>query len=272
MLEIILVLCAGCALSVGGLFLQGIFRNPLASPATLGISQAAVLGSLVAFYLVPIEGHVHMWIGGALFSVGACFLFLGIGKIMGSFTGLKFVLAGIGFGLACMLVTSGIIPVELYHKGRFYWLFGNFSDADRAEVIFVALVTLVSLLILIYHSEYLNYLLLDDVQASSMGVDVQSVRPRLIFIVSVMVSAASGVVGMIALAGLVVPHVIRLVAGSNNRVLVPACALAGPLYLLTLHLVAKTLPESSLSHVGIISLAVGIPAALGIVITRRSWL
>lgn len=274
--RLVIVLCVGMSLAVCGVFLQGIFRNPLAEPSILGISQAAALGAVISIAFDQAPTQLHTSIFSAVFAIGATFLFVLISRWVGDFSHSYIIITGVSIGLLSSAVISLLIYLTLpfYETSKqiLYWLMGQFEGKGWEEVIYLAPVTVAGSVYLLYHSEVLNVMTLDDVQASSLGLDIVKVRYELLFVIAVMIAACSSVVGTIAFIGLIVPHVVRQFTGAEGRNVVAASLAAGPLLLLVIDLLSRTVFAPYMIQAGTVSSLIGAPFVIMILMIKRSWL
>lgn len=274
--RMIIVICTGAALAVSGAFLQGIFRNPLAEPSILGISQAAALGATLAIFIGDYDNQIYISSSAAIFAIGASFLFILLAKIIGDFSNTNIIITGIAINLLCSSIISLIIYLSLpfYETSRqiLYWIMGNFEGKGWNEVLYVAPVTIAGIIFLLTHSEILNILTLDDIQATSLGVDVINTRNRILFVIAIMVAASASIVGTMAFIGLIIPHLIRITFGSDYRKIVPLCLLLGPLFLLGIDTLARTVFAPYQIQAGTIASLLGAPLIIIILLTKKAWI
>ena len=265
---------AGGALAVAGASLQGLFRNPLAEPGVLGISSGASLGAVLAIYF-HVAGRA-VWLLPACAFVGAAVdavlvfaiaAHLGRGRV---FTA-TLLLVGIAVMSLNVSLTTFVLSISLasYDVGRqvMYWLLGGLEGRTWDHLLLGTPAILVGTIAITAHARELDALLLGEVGAQSVGVDVSRVRLRLVLASALVVGAAVAVAGPIAFVGLLVPHVLRLAFGARHVVLVPLSFFGGGVFLVIADVIARKL--STEVPVGVVTATVGAPLFLALLVRRR---
>ena len=265
---------AGGALAVAGAALQGLFRNPLAEPGVLGISSGASLGAVLAIYF-HVAGRA-VWLLPACAFVGAAVdavlvfaiaAHLGRGRV---FTA-TLLLVGIAVMSLNVSLTTFVLSISLasYNVGRevMYWLLGGLEGRTWDHLLLGTPAILVGTVAITAHARELDALLLGEVGAQSVGVDVSRIRLRLILASALVVGAAVAVAGPIAFVGLLVPHVLRLAFGARHVVLVPLSFFGGGVFLVIADIIARKL--STEVPVGVVTAMVGAPLFLALLVRRR---
>lgn len=257
---------SGATLSLAGVLMQVLLRNPLADPYVLGVSGGASFFSL----LIMLLGLDSIWLttgafSGALLSVFLVFVFVQ-GK--GSWTITRLLLTGVvlasGWG-AMISFTLVITPPEKIHS-LLFWLMGDLSY-DRS-LIPAYLILLGGFIFSMSVSRSLNVMLWGDLQAGSLGININRLRVYLFILASLLTAGAVTVAGSIGFVGLVVPHLIRLLIGNDHRFLLPASALAGGALLIIADTLARTVMAPQQIPVGVITALLGVP--LFLYLLRRS--
>ena len=274
------VLCAfvaGAMLSLSGMSFQALFRNPLATPFTLGVSSGAALGAAVfirmgmAFTLLGISGTSMAAFGGAMIAVA---LVYGLTRIKGGFTTTTLLLAGIAisffFSSLILLIqyTSG-----LSHSFRIIqWMMGSLAAADYTKLInLLPFFGGGAVLLLFLHRE-MNLLMVGEDIAISRGVNVGLVKKLIFLAASLMVGGVVAVCGPIGFVGMMSPHICRLLVGADHRFLTPASFLFGGLFLAVCDTLARTLIAPSEIPVGVITALLGGPFFIWLLLNRKSEL
>ena len=265
---------AGACLAICGAVMQGMFRNPLASPSILGVSSGASLGAVIALYLGL--ASVSIWILPVFASVGAALTLLLVYRIAsqrGQMALGTLLLAGVAIAALNTSITSFILALSLnsWEVGRMivYWTMGGLDGRTWDHVSLLAPIAIAGIAVLLVFSRSLDALLLGEVHAASVGVDVVRTRRRLLIITSLMVGITISVCGGIGFIGLVVPHILRLILGPHHRYLLPASALGGAIALLGADLLLRTLvPEKSIP-LGAVTAMLGAPFFLFLLIRNR---
>ncbi|NNF40517.1 MAG: iron ABC transporter permease [Woeseiaceae bacterium] len=250
----------GGLLAVAGVLMQVLLRNPLAEPYILGSSGGAAVAALLA--MIMGFGSTIVDVSAFAGAMAATLLVFSIAHGTGSWTPARLLLTGVvlaaGFSAATTLLLAMSPDQNL--RGMLFWLMGDLSfayDPARCLVLLTLLVVAGTL-----GARHLNVLARGELQAAIVGLPVQAFR-YLIFIASALATALSvTTVGVIGFIGLVVPHLVRLVIGSDHRVVLPASALAGGALLIVADTLARTLLAPRQLPVGALTAAIGVPLFL----------
>jgi iron complex transport system permease protein len=266
----------GGGLAITGAALQGLFRNPLAEPGVLGISSGASLGAVLAIYF-HLAGRL-VWtlplcaFAGAALDAVLVFAIAarrGRGRL---FTG-TLLLVGVAVMALNTSLTTFVLSVSMssYDVGRqvVYWLLGGLEGRTWDHLVLGAPPILLGAAFVAAHARELDALMLGELGAQSVGIDVPRVRLRLILATAVVVGAAIAVAGPIGFVGLLVPHVIRLAIGPAHRTLLPLSFLGGGVFLVIADVVARTLLVGTEIPVGVVTATVGAPVFLALLVRRR---
>jgi len=262
----LIAFCTGAMLSIAGVLMQVLLRNPLADPYVLGVSGgasfAALISMLLGFSAIFIVGGAFL---GALFSIFLVFIFAN-GK--GGWTINRLLLTGVVLAAGWYSLISFLLvlsPPDKVH-GMLFWLMGDLSYDRPLLPGFVILV--IGFLLTIPLNPKLNVMIWGERQASSLGIDTQRLRLNIFFISSLLTAGAVSLAGGIGFVGLVVPHFVRLFVGNEHRILVPASALTGAILLILADMVARTAFAPIQVPVGVITAFIGVP--LFLILLRRS--
>ncbi|WP_020576397.1 FecCD family ABC transporter permease [Actinopolymorpha alba] len=271
----LLAFAAGAALSLAGVVMQGLLRNPLVSPFTLGVSPAAAFGASLAILLTGGAAGSASWlvIGSALGTallVSALVLGLSSAKAMATGT---LLLLGVALTQLFEAMTSALqyVANENTLQAIVRWTFGSVNDAAWYEVQIVGLVTVVLFPVLLWFAKDLNAVAFaGDDAAKSLGINVPVLRVGLIVLAVLLASVTVSFCGVIGFVGLVGPHIARLVIGADHRYLLPFGALTGGLLLLLADTIGRTILAPSVVPVGIVVAFVGAPIFINLILTRRA--
>ncbi len=269
----LLGLFVGAALAVAGAVLQAVVRNPLADPFVFGVSSGASVAAVAALTLtsglfatlsVPVAAFV-----GAFLTTLVVFLLAQRG---GRVTPNRLVLAGVAMSYLLSSITSYLV-LRASGPGQgvgqvLSWLSGSLAAAQWSDLGLPALVLVAATVLLVLLAPVLNAFLTGDETAASLGVDVGRVRLLLFVITSLLVGVVVAVSGAIGFVGLVVPHAVRMVIGSDHRWVLPASALAGGLLLVVVDIGARLVLAPTEVPVGLLTAVVGAPFFLWLL--RRS--
>lgn len=253
----------GAALAYSGAAYQGVFRNPLADPFLLGVASGAALGASIAIVSpLPIDSYGFGWV--PLFAFfGACLavtLVYGLSRTGSLPNNATLILAGV----AISAVASGITSFMLLTGGPktfpiFAFLFGGFNTSSWPRLLMALPYFAVGALVVLLHARALNVLQLDEEQAAHLGVDVARTKIIVLAAASVMAAAAVAVAGVIGFVGLIVPHMVRMLAGNDYRRLLPLTAILGATFVIAIDLVARRAIAPQEIPVGIVTQILGAP-------------
>lgn len=270
----------GAALAVAGAALQGLFRNPLADPALIGISSGAACGAVA----VIVMGHNLLpllppwaapWLLAAAAFAGclvATLLMLRLSVHDGQPVVATMLLAGIAINALASALTAFIIFLANDQQVRdiTFWLLGSLGAAQWPKVALVAPVVFAGIFVLPFAARALNALLLGEAEAAHLGFDIRRTKWLVILLSSVMVGVAVAFTGVIGFVGLVVPHAIRLVAGPDHRFLLPASALLGAALLVAADIFARCVVSPAELPIGILTAIIGAPFFLWLLMRVKS--
>ena len=255
-------LLVGGALAVAGGVMQGLFRNPLASPYTLGLAGGASAGAAVVITTGLAQGRLWALPGGAF--LGAAASALAVGALARTRKGtppLALILAGIALASLLSAVTGALIyfanPQE---KGAILvWTMGGLDRATPAALAYLVPLVVGGIVVVLAFARDLDILALGDEQASHMGIVPGRVRFVLLGATTIMTAAAVATAGPIGFVGLIVPHALRLVLGPSHARLLAASALAGGAFLVWADLGARLVLRPVELPVGLITAFLGVP-------------
>ena len=252
--------CGGL-LAISGALLQILLRNPLADPYVLGISGGASVGALLAILLGAASAA---GVSGAAFvgALAAMFVVFGLAHGDGSWTQTRLLLTGVIVAAGCGAGVALMLSVAPDQKLRnmLFWLMGDLSQAGSPGLILVALGAVI-LLVLPFARE-LNLLARGADLAQTLGVEVGRLRLAVYVLASLATAAAVTQAGSIGFVGLIVPHLVRLAVGNDQRILLPASALAGGSLLVIADTLARTVIAPQQLPVGVLTALIGVPVFL----------
>lgn len=257
--------CGGL-LALAGALMQVLLRNPLADPYVLGISGGAGCGALFAILLgLPALGIDGLAFAGAL---GAMFLVFGLAHGDGSWTQTRLLLTGVIVAAGCGALVALMLAIapEDRLRGMLYWLMGDLAQASGWLPGLIALV--VGLALAMPFARELNLLARGMLQAQALGVAVNRLRYAIFLLASLATAASVTTAGSIGFVGLVVPHLVRLATGNDQRLLLPASVLAGGALLVLADTLARTLIAPQQLPVGVLTALIGVPVFL-ILLSRQ---
>jgi len=274
--RVLMGLFVGAALAVGGVLMQALFRNPIVEPGLIGTSSGAAFGASLYFVLgasfkidlgewtMPLAACI-----GALVSTGSVF-FLSQSKSNGKSSVTALLLIGVAINA---LFLSGVgfmayIARDPQARSMTFWNLGTLSGSYWQGLWFVAVVTIVCLAFSLRYAKQLNALMLGEHEAQMIGINLQNLKLKIILINVIMVAVATAFVGVIGFVGLIVPHFLRMINGSDNRFLIWASALLGAILLTISDMAARLFLSPAELPIGIVTSIIGVP--IFIILLRKT--
>ncbi|MGH7482525.1 MAG: FecCD family ABC transporter permease [Longimicrobiales bacterium] len=269
----LLAALVGGALALSGAVFQALVRNPLAEPYIMGVSSGAAVGAVGAAalgwgLLVPWLPTLTAFVGALLTIVLVFRVATAAGRAMDTRV---LLLAGVVIGAffnAVILLLLTLTDIETFRSAVF-WMMGSLAGARWRTVAVLAVYIVPTTLVLLALARGLDLLAVGEESALYLGVPVERLKRVAFVVTSLLVAAGVAVSGVIGFIGLVVPHALRLVWGSDHRFLLPGCVLAGAAFLLLADTAARTLTSPSELPVGVITAIVGVPVFV-VLLTRRA--
>lgn len=250
----------GGLLAVAGALMQVLLRNPLADPYVLGLSGGAAVGALLAM----LTGLGALLISGAAFTGAmlAMVLVFALAHGTGSWTASRLLLTGVvvaaGWGAVITLMLALTPSYKL--PGMLYWLMGDVSYARTPWPAVIVLI--VAIMVVLPLARNLNVLARGPMQAAALGVPVRPLEWTIYVLASLLTATAVTTAGSIGFVGLIVPHMLRLLLGNDQRIILPASALAGGTLLVLADTLARTMIAPEQLPVGVITALLGVPTFL----------
>lgn len=270
--RIMTAIVAGMGLAVAGAVMQGILKNPLASPFTLGIASAASFGAALAIVLgAGFAGGEYLIIGNAfVFTMLASFTVYGLARYRG-ITSETMILAGIAIMYLFSAMTSFLQYIGRSEQVQevVFWMMGSLSRSSWDKFWMICAVLLICLPYLILKSWDINAMGAGDEIAKSLGVNVEWVRVVSMMLASLITASIICFTGTIGFIGLVSPHLTRMAIGGDHRFLIPASALVGAILLLAADTAARTVMAPVILPVGIMTSFLGVPFFIYLFLKRR---
>jgi iron complex transport system permease protein len=257
----------GASLSLSGVLMQALFRNPIVEPGLIGTSSGAAFGAALYFVLgASFNVHAGQWtlpiaacLGGTLAT--ALVFYLSKNKYGGKSSITSLLLMGIAINALCL---SGVglmsyLARDPQARSITFWNLGTLSGSNWQSLMVIGICTLFCLLLAIAHAKNLNALMMGEEEAQHLGVNNKKLQFIVLGINILLVGVATSFVGVISFVGLVVPHFLRLVLGSNNRYLLIGSALLGGIILSLADLAARLLLAPAELPIGIVTSVIGVP-------------
>lgn len=273
----ILCLLVGASLGVGGALMQALFRNPIVEPGLVGTSSGAAFGSALFFV---VGGVFHMGSSIWALPIAAC-----VGGIVSTY--LVFLLAQSredGRASIVMLLLTGLAVNAIFMSGIgflsyiardpqarsiTFWSLGTLSGANWNAVEVVGLSTIAGTLIALRYAKQLNALMIGEEEATYLGVNVNKLKWIILSINVVIVAVATAFTGVISFVGLIVPHILRMLRGTDNRFLIIGSALMGAVLLSLADMLSRVVLRPAELPIGIVTSAVGVPVFLSLLRRRQ---
>lgn len=263
----------GASLSVAGAAFQGMFKNPMADPYVLGISSGAALGATLA---------IVFKIDVSFFSISSITIFAFIGALLAVFTVYNIarvknkvpvttlLLAGVAVGQFLTAIISFIMILSDKDMVKItYWTLGSLSGKGWEPVIGIALPSTLGIIVISFFARDLNILLTGEESAQSLGVDVERTKTYILLLGTFITAISVSVCGIIGFVGLIIPHIVRILMGPDHRILLPASALLGSIFMIFADTIARTLISPIEIPVGIITALFGGPFFIYLLRSRK---
>ncbi len=273
--RIVLAVLVGMGLSVCGVVMQAIVKNPLADPYILGISSGASLGATLAILLglgVALgENFVGLVAAGGAFAVSLGVLLLS--NCGGRSNSMKLLLSGMALSAVCSAFSSFVVYFANNKEGIqtiAYWLMGSLANAKWEELAVICPVVFGGTLFFWTQSRVLNLMLLGDETSITLGTDLNRYRHAYLIVAALMVGFVVYAAGMIGFVGLIIPHVVRMFTGTDHKQLVLASAFVGAIFLIWADVLCRVIIPRTELPIGILISLIGAPAFVYLMI-RRSY-
>jgi iron complex transport system permease protein len=261
-------LVGACLATAGGAY-QAVFRNPLADPYLLGAAAGAGLGATVAIVYAGAVPLPLAAFAGATAAVAGAYL-LGRSVSDGRET-VTLILAGVAMAALFTAVQTLLLQQNTENVRAIYsWLMGRLSTAGWSDVLLALPYATLSMAVILAHRRLLDVLRVGDEEAEGLGVRVERLRLLVVAAATLGTAAAVSVSGLIGFVGIVVPHAVRLLAGSSYRVVLPLAALFGAAFLVLADVLARTALSPAELPIGVVTACVGAPFFIVVLRTSRA--
>ena len=272
--RVVLAAIIGAGLAVCGVVMQAIVKNPLADPYILGVSSGASLGATAAIMLGVGSFLGENFIGISAFA-GAFLISLAvvfIANLGGRSNSLKLLLAGMALNAICSALSSFIVYFANNQEGIqtiTFWLMGSTAGANWGNLTYTLPLIIASILIFLSQTRILNLMLLGDEVAVTLGRDLHVYRQLYLLLSSLMVGFAVYAAGMIGFVGLIVPHAVRMVCGTEHTKLLPYAALVGAIFLVAADCCCRVIIPRTEVPIGILISLLGAPTFIYLMIKKN---
>lgn len=272
--RLILAMGIGISLSVCGVVMQAVVKNPLADPYVLGISSGASLGATLAI-LAGVGAALGGNSVGLMAFLGAfvvSLLVVGLANLGGRANSVKLLLAGMAVSSMCSAFSSFIVYTAHDREGMqtvTYWMMGSLAGATWERDAAVMLVAVLGAAFFWTQHRNLNLMLLGDESAITLGTDLHRWRQLYLLVSAAMVGFAVYSAGMIGFVGLVVPHVVRMIFGTDHKKLIPLCALSGAVFLIWADVACRVIIPGTELPIGVLTSMIGAPCFIYLMVRKK---
>ncbi|WP_312876698.1 FecCD family ABC transporter permease [Streptomyces bohaiensis] len=260
--RVVLALLVGASLGCAGALMQGVFGNPLAEPGVIGVSAGAAVGAVAAIaFGLSLFGTWTVTVCAFVSGLATVLLVYALSRSGGRTEVITLILTGV----AVNAFAGALIGLSIFFADNAqlteitFWQLGSLAQATWTKVLAVLPCAVLGLIAAPWYARRLDLLALGEKPARHLGVDVERLRIALVLVVALLTAAAVAVAGIITFVGLLVPHLLRMVAGPGHRFLVPGSALLGALVLLAADLAARTLAAPAELPLGVLTALIGSP-------------
>ncbi len=276
--RVLLALAVGASLGVSGTALQGMFRNPLVDPSLVGVSDGAALGAITIIVfgsellfvpagLMPYAMPVAAFVGGLLATVLSSTLATYQRRTQVSLL----LLAGIAVKAVAAAFSGFLVFIasDAQLRSITFWTLGSVSGATWETVVITLPLALLPAFVLLRYGTTLNALALGENEAHHLGINIQATKVVVVVLTAIAVGAGVAACGIIGFVGLIVPHLLRLVIGPDNRNLLPGSLALGGILLILADTVARTIASPAELPIGIVTASLGGPMFLWLLMRQR---
>jgi len=253
--------------------LQALFKNPMADPYVLGISSGAALGAAIAIVLNIASTAMHLSVitlFAFLGAVGTTVLVYSIAQVRGKVLTVNLLLAGcaVSFFMSAMISIIMVFNQEEVNKIVF-WMMGSFNASSWNNILLIAPIVFIGAIIIYIFYRDFNLMLTGEDNARSLGVDTERVKKLAIIVASMIMAVCVSFSGIIGFVGFIVPHMVRIIFGPNNKTLIPFSALVGAMFLLLADTISRTIASPAELPVGAVTALIGSPYFIYLLIKMK---
>ncbi|RRJ67172.1 iron ABC transporter permease [Paenibacillus oralis] len=262
--RVLLGVIVGAGLSVAGVAAQALMRNSLADPYILGVSSGASVGAtlVILFGAFQFFGQYALSLSAFLGSLAAMGMVYLLARVKGTLSTTRLLLSGIAISMMMSAATNFIVTMAPREEGirtALYWMMGSLTGAKWAYLGLPAFVVFASAALLLFQYRALNSLLMGDDAAVTLGVDIQRLRIGLILILALLTGTLVAISGSIGFVGLMIPHIVRLLVGSDHRRVLPISLLLGAVFIVWADVLARLVLAPEELPIGIVTALCGGP-------------
>jgi len=277
--RILLAGLIGGGLAISGAAIQGLFRNPLADQTLIGVTSGAMLFAVLSILFMSLIAQslppfLHQFIIAAFAFTGGLITTLGVFWLSsknGRTSVITMLLAGIAISAFAAAITGLLLYVSDDQQLRdiTFWSLGSFSGANWIQISIIVPVILTGIIVILKNGKALNAILLGESEAAYLGIPVEKVKTRLIIWTALIVGACISMSGIIGFVGLVIPHFLRLLIGTDYRYLLRSSVLVGAIFMILADTLARTIIAPAELPIGILTAMIGAPFFLWLLIKSQ---
>ncbi len=271
--RIVIALVIGAGLAICGAAMQALFKNPMASPYILGLSSGASVGASIAMlFAIPfIPELIAAPVMAFIFCMMTTFLVYGLAKGTGMISTESLIL----IGMAISALFSAVVSLLTVLAGEkmsniVFWTMGSLAQYNWDKVLIVMPIIILGSLMVMSYARELNAIMLGDAHAKDLGIEVKKVRLTILLITSLITAACVAFTGVIGFVGLVIPHIVRLLMGPDNRYMMPFSIAAGALFLLVCDYISRIAFSGDVLPIGVVTAMIGAPYFIYLIYKRKS--
>ena len=273
--RVLLGVLVGASLSMAGAAFQGMFKNPMADPYVIGVSSGAALGATIAIILKLSFSFFNISAISILAFIGALvavFLVYNIARIKNQVPVTTLLLSGVAIGQFFTAIMSFLMVIYNNDMAKIiYWTMGSLAGKGWDPIIGLTIPVLISMVLINFFARDLNIMLTGEESAKSLGVDVEKTKVYILILGTFMTSLVVSVSGIIGFVGLIIPHIVRLLIGPDHRILLPASALLGGIFMIFTDTIARMIISPIEIPVGIITALFGGPFFIYLLKKKKNY-
>ncbi|MGB3452451.1 MAG: iron ABC transporter permease [Moheibacter sp.] len=280
--RVVMAILIGSALAVSGAAMQGMFKNPLATPSLIGVTSGASLFAAIAIVLGSfirqiLPEFLHSLLISLMAFIGAILTMVFVYRmstVQRKTNVVIMLLAGVAISAMAGAITGFLIYLTDDEELRnlTFWTLGSLAGASWQKNLILALVIGVSYIFLINKGKALNAMMLGEQDAAHLGIPVEKVKKQIVIFTALMVGACVAFAGTIGFVGLIIPYILRLIFKSNYHIILPLSAVAGSILLLCADTFSRTIVAPSEMPIGVITAFLGAPVFIAILIRFKKAL
>ncbi|MDD7794984.1 FecCD family ABC transporter permease [Clostridium sp. 'White wine YQ'] len=269
--RILMAMLTGIGLAVSGAAFQGIFKNSMGDPYVLGVSSGAALGAAVGLvFNLESSNYIYITLLAFIGAITTMLLVYNIAKVGGRIPTETLLLSGIAvnFLFSSLISLLMILKKEAMDK-IIFWTLGSFNSSSYSQVLIVLPIVFIGGILIYSKYKDINILSLGEESAYSLGVQGENIKKFLVILSSLIVATLVSFSGIIGFVGLVIPHIVRIIVGSNNREVIPFSALFGGIFLVICDTIARTVIPPTELPVGAITALIGAPYFMYLLVQKK---